>query len=78
VLAAVVARPEPGPGHTGGRGRRTPAAARQTVVREPAEAPEHAVQGKKATKSIGTSFVSITADNLGDANVSKYVYRSTC
>lgn len=30
------------------------------------------------TKSIDTSFVSITADNLGDANMSKYVYRSTC
>ncbi|WP_105971512.1 ABC transporter substrate-binding protein [Streptomyces geranii] len=38
----------------------------------------NAVQGKKVTKTIGTSFVSITADNLGDANVSKYVYRSTC
>jgi ribose transport system substrate-binding protein len=38
----------------------------------------NAVQGKKVTKSIGTSFVSITAANLKDPAVSKYVYRSTC
>ncbi|WP_405730378.1 ABC transporter substrate-binding protein [Streptomyces sp. NBC_01537] len=38
----------------------------------------NAVQGKKVTKSIGTSFVSITAANLKDPAISKYVYRSTC
>ncbi|MGW5653433.1 ABC transporter substrate-binding protein [Streptomyces humi] len=37
-----------------------------------------AFEGKSVSKSIGTDMVAITKDNMNDASVSKYFYKSQC
>src|SRR3954464_4001331 len=38
----------------------------------------NALNGKSVTKKIGTGFVVVTKKNVGDPNVSKYLYKSDC
>jgi ribose transport system substrate-binding protein len=38
----------------------------------------NALDGKPVTKKIGTGFVVVTKKNVGDPNVSKYLYKSDC
>ena len=38
----------------------------------------NALDGKPATKKIGTGFVVVTKQNMNDPNVSKFLYKSSC